>query len=259
MKLNEQIREHRKKVGLTQEQVANYLGVSTPAVNKWESGSTYPYITFLAPLARLLKIDMNTLFTFPESLSKEEVGRFCNQIGEVVQAIGFQAGFSAATTKLQEYPNCDLLRYSLALLLEGSLQISQLSSENREKYESQLLNWYEQAANSRDEEIREAAISILVNKYLACGKMEKAQELIELLPDKRVVDKQRLKINVLLRQGKYKEAAEMAEMKIFGDIATMQSYFIKLVDIDLLLNETDAAVCVADASQKIATDLDLWE
>lgn len=38
MKLNEQIREHRKKVGLTQEQVANYLGVSTPAVNKWENG-----------------------------------------------------------------------------------------------------------------------------------------------------------------------------------------------------------------------------
>ena len=38
MKLNEQIRVHRKKAGLTQEQVANYLGVSTPAVNKWESG-----------------------------------------------------------------------------------------------------------------------------------------------------------------------------------------------------------------------------
>lgn len=38
MKLNEQIREYRKKAGLTQEQVANYLGVSTPAVNKWESG-----------------------------------------------------------------------------------------------------------------------------------------------------------------------------------------------------------------------------
>ena len=72
MKLNEQIREHRKKVGLTQEQVAYYLGVSTPAVNKWESGSTYPAITLLAPLARLLKIVMNTLFTFHENLSKEE-------------------------------------------------------------------------------------------------------------------------------------------------------------------------------------------
>ena len=48
MKLNEQIGEHRKKVGLTQEQVGNYLGVSTPAVNKWESGLTYPDITLLS-------------------------------------------------------------------------------------------------------------------------------------------------------------------------------------------------------------------
>ena len=259
MKLNEQIREHRKKVGLTQEQVANYLGVSTPAVNKWESGSTYPDITLLAPLARLLKIDLNTLFTFHESLSKEEVGRFCNEIGEVAQTKGFQAGFSAATAKLQEYPNCDLLRYSLALLMEGSLQISQLSSENREKYESQFMGWFEQCTNSRDEEVRETAISFLANKYLARGNLEKAQELIELLPDKRAVDKQMLKINALLRQGEYQEAAKMAEMKIFGDIAIMQSYLIKLVDIDLLLNDTDAAICAADASQKIAADLGLWE
>ncbi len=34
MHISEQIKTHRKAVGLTQEQVANYLGVSTPAVNK---------------------------------------------------------------------------------------------------------------------------------------------------------------------------------------------------------------------------------
>lgn len=32
------IREKRKELSLTQEQIANYLGVSTPAVNKWEKG-----------------------------------------------------------------------------------------------------------------------------------------------------------------------------------------------------------------------------
>ena len=36
MRIGEQIKNYRKTVGLTQEQVANYLGVSTPAVNKWE-------------------------------------------------------------------------------------------------------------------------------------------------------------------------------------------------------------------------------
>ena len=42
MKINQIIKEKRKQLGLTQENVAEYLGVSTPAVSKWENGTTYP-------------------------------------------------------------------------------------------------------------------------------------------------------------------------------------------------------------------------
>ena len=38
MSMNRVIMERRKELGFTQEQVANYLGVSTPAVSKWEKG-----------------------------------------------------------------------------------------------------------------------------------------------------------------------------------------------------------------------------
>lgn len=38
MKIHEIIRKYRKEACLTQEQVANYLGVTAPAVNKWERG-----------------------------------------------------------------------------------------------------------------------------------------------------------------------------------------------------------------------------
>nr|WP_313133896.1 helix-turn-helix transcriptional regulator [Anaerocolumna sp.] len=38
MRINEVIRKYRKAANLTQEQVANYLGVTAPAVNKWENG-----------------------------------------------------------------------------------------------------------------------------------------------------------------------------------------------------------------------------
>ncbi len=64
MKINQMIREKRKELSLTQEQVADFLGVSTPAVNKWEKGSSYPDITLLPALARLLKTDLNTLMSF---------------------------------------------------------------------------------------------------------------------------------------------------------------------------------------------------
>lgn len=36
MKINQIIHKKRKELTLTQEQIAQFLGVSTPAVNKWE-------------------------------------------------------------------------------------------------------------------------------------------------------------------------------------------------------------------------------
>ena len=63
MRIGEQIKNHRKTAELTQEQMTIYLGFSTPAVNKWEKGNAYPDILLLSALARLLKIDMNELFS----------------------------------------------------------------------------------------------------------------------------------------------------------------------------------------------------
>ena len=40
MKINQIIREKRKALSLTQEQVADFLGVSAAAVNKWEKGGS---------------------------------------------------------------------------------------------------------------------------------------------------------------------------------------------------------------------------
>lgn len=40
MQMKDVIRQKRRERGLTQEQVAERLGVSAPAVNKWESGGS---------------------------------------------------------------------------------------------------------------------------------------------------------------------------------------------------------------------------
>ena len=48
------IQKLRKIKGLTQEQVANALGITTSSVSKQETNNTYPDISLLSPLARLL-------------------------------------------------------------------------------------------------------------------------------------------------------------------------------------------------------------
>ena len=54
MAIGDIIRKYRKNKGMTQEEMAACLGVTTPAVNKWEKGNTLPDITLLVPIARLL-------------------------------------------------------------------------------------------------------------------------------------------------------------------------------------------------------------
>lgn len=62
--------------------------MSAPAVNKWERNNSYPDITLLPPLARLLEVDLNTLLSFQEELTEEEIGAFANVLGERAQQEG---------------------------------------------------------------------------------------------------------------------------------------------------------------------------
>ena len=72
MQIGEVIRKYRKERNLTQEEMARYLGVTAPAVNKWENGNSCPDITLLAPIARLLGITLDTLLTFRKNLSEKD-------------------------------------------------------------------------------------------------------------------------------------------------------------------------------------------
>lgn len=56
------IRKLREQKGLTQEELAGKLFVSSKAVSKWETGQGLPDITLLEPLARALDISVIELF-----------------------------------------------------------------------------------------------------------------------------------------------------------------------------------------------------
>lgn len=59
--LGEAIKEHRTRCKMTQEFVAETLGVSRQAVSKWESGITEPSTSNLIELAKLFKVSPEEL------------------------------------------------------------------------------------------------------------------------------------------------------------------------------------------------------
>ena len=74
LKISERINRFRKDKNLTQEELANALGVSSQAVSNWERGG-YPDITLLPVIARFFEVSIDELMgserLTPEQLHKE--------------------------------------------------------------------------------------------------------------------------------------------------------------------------------------------
>ena len=83
MNIGSVIKKYRKGIGITQEEMANRLGVTTPAVNKWENGNSNPDIELLAPIARLLNISLDTLLSFREKLSDVEIEEIIMELDQM--------------------------------------------------------------------------------------------------------------------------------------------------------------------------------
>ena len=62
--LAENIRRYRKSLGLTQEQLAERLGVTLGAVSKWERGSSEPDLSYIMDLAEQFHVSVDALIGF---------------------------------------------------------------------------------------------------------------------------------------------------------------------------------------------------
>ncbi len=75
MKLSEKIFTCRRKAGLSQEALAEELGVSRQAVSKWETGDAVPEIGKLVALAKSFGVTTDWLLSEEEPEDKEESGQ----------------------------------------------------------------------------------------------------------------------------------------------------------------------------------------
>lgn len=70
-KVGKMIALKRKEKGLTQEQLAEKLGVTNKAVSKWETGKSMPDLSIIQELCKILGISLTTLLNGEENKEEE--------------------------------------------------------------------------------------------------------------------------------------------------------------------------------------------
>lgn len=258
MEIGKVLREKRRALGLTQEQVANALGITTPAVNRWERGLSCPDLTLLPVLARLLKTDPNTLLCFQENLTEQEITLFCNEIAERIHAGAFSQGFSLAMEKVREYPRCARLQQALAMVLEGALMTENLPETEKEDYRQQITTLYEQVAQCDDPALANRARYMLAAKQLQLGNYERAQELLDQMPKADLPDKRTLQADLYAKQSKTAEAAGLLEHLALTSLSETLISVTKLIPLLVAEGRTMQAEQLAKAAQAEYEAFGLW-
>ena len=107
----------RKEKGLTQDALADYIGVTKASVSKWETGQSYPDITILPKLATYFNITIDELLGYLPQLDKGEIKRIYHKLADDFGEEPFDDVLKKVYEVIEKYYSCFPLLMQMALLL----------------------------------------------------------------------------------------------------------------------------------------------
>ena len=102
--IGEKIRELRKKCDMTQEKLADFLGVSYQAVSKWECGLTSPDLGLIGPITKLFGVSADELLGLTKEENDERKAYFDSEYKGYWKRTDLKAGYETAKQAVEEYP-----------------------------------------------------------------------------------------------------------------------------------------------------------
>ena len=251
MELKDTIRFYRRQKNMTQEEMACALGVTAPAVNKWENGASCPDISLLAPLARLLDISLDTLLAFQRELSKEDMAKLIKETTNRLNHNSFKDTWEWILQKIHIYPNHDALLWQMTVLVENHLVKKPEFSTN--EIENHIQKWYKQLLNSQDEAIRFQSANSLFHFYLKKEKYVQAEECLQHFSSQNPLRKLNLAL-LAQKRGKSEDAYQHYEELLFQMYQLLASVFnsLKIMSID---NKDDSLAQYYAEKQRLSAQL----
>ncbi len=170
--IKDTLRRLRFEKGVTQETLANHLGISQQSVGKWERGEGYPDITLLPKIALFFGVTIDELLNFSQAAVDEAVSKYEKESQRYCNAGDIESDLALWERAYAEFPNdCRVISGLMYALLTCATTIPDNSDERRKCVVSlgeRILS------ESKDEALRGGAVQALCFAYNQMGEREKA-------------------------------------------------------------------------------------
>lgn len=171
VRLGKKIRELRKEKNISQEVLAQFLGVSFQAVSKWETGTAMPDVTLIPAIASFFGVSTDELFDYNRLEAEEKVMEICCEAAQYRDSDPSRAE-AILRRGLKQYPGNDIILNNLLYVLHGPERSEEIVAICKSLLEC-----------TRDDEVKYDVLRILAETYHEMGDQALVEPTLEQIPE----------------------------------------------------------------------------
>lgn len=209
--------ERRKQMQVTQEDVAQFVGVSRAAVSKWEKGLSYPDITLLPKLAMYFDVSVDALLGYEPQLTKDRIQAIYMELAKRFANEPFDDVLQRLDQLVAEYYSCYPFLMKMAQLLLNHMPVS----PNVEATASKILALCERVKrNTTELSLLQEATAIEASVHLI---NQQPEQVLQILGDQPAIEFSRELIiaSALIQLQRMEQAKEVLQVTSFQKLLTL--------------------------------------
>lgn len=122
LNISDNIAALRREKNITQEELADFVGVTKASVSKWEKGQSMPDILLLPRLAAFFDITVDELIGYEPKLSKEQIQRIYGELAEAFAKQPFDEVMGKVRDMVKRYYSCYPFLHQVCILMINHME-----------------------------------------------------------------------------------------------------------------------------------------
>ena len=223
---------NRHKRGITQDELAAYLGVSKAAVSKWETGMTYPDITLLPQLAAYFNISIDELMGYEPQMDKMEIRKCYYLLAEEFSSLSFKEALEHCHEKIKKYYSCYPFVLQICILWLNHWMLADNEERGKDIQQKIIVLCEHIMKGCQDINICNDALGVWALIKLQTGNAGEVIETLEERADPRHMNRPgTLLVQAYLMNGEEAKAEVVLQAELYQNIQEIISSCISLMKI----------------------------
>ena len=222
--------ENRRRLGITQEDLARFLGVSKAAVSKWETGSAYPDILMLPRLASFFNITIDQLMGYRPQLAREEIRQVYVDLAKEFTVLPFEKVLEHCREYIREYSSCYPLLFQMATLFVNHISLAPSPDEAQALIRKALELFQKVKDHGKEPDLINSSLQMEAYCLLL---LSRPQEVLDLLSEDLSITGplEPLLASAWQMKGNLTEAKRVSQIGIYRDMLSLINQLLPYISL----------------------------